>query len=164
MTIAQSQKKQRIFDNEKNVVGYVNRYYKNPIEKALCYLGLNNLITNVKVEDNHGQTKVLFEMSSSLIALKTTWRVTIYNDTEETFELRQVPKIGFSKNFEFIKNNRLYTVSDRTIGIEPHFYDDQGNLLAKCLDSLGKEKEIYIHSEELDPYFVWGICCLVSLL
>lgn len=165
LTIAQSQKKHPIYDKDKKTVGFVNRYYKNPIEKTLSYLGLNAIITNVKVEDENGKTKALFQMTSSLIALTSTWAVTIYNHTsEENLDLKLVPKIGFSKNFELVKNSKTYIICDKTIGSEPHFYDDQGNLIAKCFDSLGKEKQIYLYTEELDPYFVWGVCYLVSLL
>lgn len=165
LTIAQSQKKHPIFDKDKNTVGFVNRYYKNPIEKILSYLGLNEVITNVKVEDENGKTKALLQMTSSLVALNSTWAVTIYNHTgEENLDLNLVPKIGFSKNFELVKKSKTYIICDKTIGTEPHFYDEQGNLIAKCFDSLGKEKEIYHYTGELDPYFVWGMCYLVSLL
>lgn len=161
-----SEKKEAILDQNKNIIGYVKRFYRNPIQKILSYSVSSALYPNIYVEDAKGNLKVKIELKSNCLSLKPKWIITVsLSNSTKIIELQQIPKMTIPKRFKLKKDNKEITVIDTTIGVEPKFCDEEENLLAKCKDKFSsKEVYISIFSADLDIYLVSGICYLIYIL
>lgn len=145
---------QDILDENQNIIGYVNFYYKN-IGQFL--FKIIEPIINIKVENEKRELVLKLNIVSPIWALKKRWKGIIYGKPDISFSLTLLPKLKIGFFMELQINDQIIFIRDRTIGTEPYFLDSDNNIIAKCRDNLTGKVHMNIIDPELNVYLVAAI-------
>ena len=149
---------QDILDENGNIIGYVNLYYKNIGQFLKKFI---EPIINIKVENEKREPVLKLNIVSPPLAFKKRWKGIIYGDPEIHFDLTLLPKLKIGFFMELHINDKMLFIRDRTIGTEPYFLDSDNNIIAKCRDNLTGKVHMNIIDPELNVYLVAAITYLI---
>ncbi|KNF08258.1 hypothetical protein CLPU_8c00230 [Gottschalkia purinilytica] len=164
------QKKVPIYDEDKKVVGYVERFYHKLKHKILSYyFFMDKLYINVQALDKE-LNKIMDLVLDNTTDVKENnrWNLTIYDDKEEhKYVFRdKSQRIDPNRYFEYENKKTPIKIVNDSAAVQPYFYGRYNHLLAKCIhDGFSRYVEIEVYEpdyisvyEVATVWFLLGSC------
>lgn len=126
----------------------------------LCFFDPSSAL-NVKIKNEKKEIVLQIKSVSRFWKIKKRWEGIIYGKPDVCFNLTLDPKLKIGFFMELQINDQLIFIKDRTIGTEPHFLDENNNVLAKCRENMAGKVHLDIMDPDLNVYLVAAITYLI---
>lgn len=124
---------ERIILNEDGLLkGYVKAHWGNWL-KFLIDIPFNSIFKSILVLDESRNELVRINPPNKFFSLYPTWDGVVKTESgEKPFLIKMERKIQARWHLDILFDNRVFCMKDQVLAVNPMFYNQQNQLLAKC--------------------------------